>query len=272
MYSWHTSRQAFSSTDSNLPLTVVCISDTHNGRSNLPLGDLLIHAGDMTQKGTFEELQAQLDWLNEQPHAEKIVIAGNHDVLMDHNFASTDARMIYGKRQELHWGSIHYLQDTSVNLKFRGGRSIEVFGSPWTRKHGNWAFQDTDSESHWRDKIPLDTDIVITHMPLQCHLDLDGEGDPALLQEIKRAKPKLHCFGHFHASYGSETMVHDSIEDAFEQAMQPQASLWHLVMFAFACLRSLRRGRVGPQTVLVNASYVGGFLDDRRREPIVVRI
>lgn len=65
------------------PISVVCVSDTHNSQPVLPDGDILIHAGDMTQSGSFKELQVTLDWLNAQPHPHKIVIAGNHDKLLD---------------------------------------------------------------------------------------------------------------------------------------------------------------------------------------------
>lgn len=34
----------------------VCISDTHNQTLRLPKGDVLIHAGDLTNQGTFSEV------------------------------------------------------------------------------------------------------------------------------------------------------------------------------------------------------------------------
>lgn len=57
----------------------VCISDTHNcgGSFNLPLGDVLIHAGDLTNQGSFVELQKAVRWLDETDFELKIVIAGN---------------------------------------------------------------------------------------------------------------------------------------------------------------------------------------------------
>jgi 3',5'-cyclic AMP phosphodiesterase CpdA len=64
----------------NNPVTVVCVSDAHNTKPLLPPGDLLIHAGDLTCIGTFDELQTQIDWLNAQPHK---YIAGNKDLLLD---------------------------------------------------------------------------------------------------------------------------------------------------------------------------------------------
>ncbi|KAK3383993.1 metallophosphoesterase domain-containing protein 1 [Lasiosphaeria ovina] len=40
------------------PVSVVCISDTHNTQPALPADDILVHAGDLTQSGSFAELQA----------------------------------------------------------------------------------------------------------------------------------------------------------------------------------------------------------------------
>lgn len=54
----------------------------------MPDGDVLLHAGDITDKGTFEELQAQLDWLKSLPHMHKIVIDGNHDRLIDAEYVT----------------------------------------------------------------------------------------------------------------------------------------------------------------------------------------
>lgn len=34
----------------------VCISDTHNQTIKLPKGDVLIHAGDLTNQGSFSEV------------------------------------------------------------------------------------------------------------------------------------------------------------------------------------------------------------------------
>src|SRR5271163_2230797 len=65
---------------------VVCISDTHglHRKVVVPEGDLLIHAGDFMRTGTsLEEIADFNDWLGEQPHPHKIVVAGNHDLLFE---------------------------------------------------------------------------------------------------------------------------------------------------------------------------------------------
>nr|POE83375.1 putative rhamnogalacturonate lyase c [Quercus suber] len=97
------------SSTAGLGITVVCISDTHNMTPELPPGDLLIHAGDLTQGGTAAELQTQLDWLDAQPHRHKVVIAGNHDIVLDEE-KSTELGVSHHRRQSLRWGSIVYLE------------------------------------------------------------------------------------------------------------------------------------------------------------------
>jgi predicted phosphodiesterase len=59
----------------------VCLSDTHNaspvhGSFKLPKGDVLIHAGDLTNQGSISELRKTVDWLEKADFEAKIVIAG----------------------------------------------------------------------------------------------------------------------------------------------------------------------------------------------------
>ena len=56
----------------------VCISDTHNrgGAFSLPKGDVLIHAGDLTNQGSFSELQKAVQWLEGLDYEAKILVAG----------------------------------------------------------------------------------------------------------------------------------------------------------------------------------------------------
>jgi hypothetical protein len=50
----------------------------------VPEGDLLIHAGDFMNAGqSLEEIVDFNNRLGEQPHPYKIVVAGNHDLLLD---------------------------------------------------------------------------------------------------------------------------------------------------------------------------------------------
>ena len=55
---------------------IVCISDTHNNTPKLPPGDVLIHAGDLTNQGSYDELERTVAWLEKAPFEVKIVVAG----------------------------------------------------------------------------------------------------------------------------------------------------------------------------------------------------
>lgn len=60
------------------PIRAICISDTHNSAPSTPDGDLL-HTGDLTLRGSHQELQRQLKWHSTLPHPHKVAIAGSHD-------------------------------------------------------------------------------------------------------------------------------------------------------------------------------------------------
>jgi 3',5'-cyclic AMP phosphodiesterase CpdA len=57
---------------------IVCISDTHNQTPKLPSGDVLIHAGDLTNQGSYAELKKTVEWLEKADFEAKIVVAGNY--------------------------------------------------------------------------------------------------------------------------------------------------------------------------------------------------
>lgn len=109
------------------PIRIVCISDTHTHTPDIPDGDLLIHAGDLTNNGTVNDIQAQLDWLNSLPHKHKIVIAGNHDSYFDPKSRQPVDKASGAK---LNYHNINYLENQSLELKFKGGRSLNFYGSP----------------------------------------------------------------------------------------------------------------------------------------------
>lgn len=73
----------------------------------------------------MQEIQAQIDWIDSLPHREKIIIAGNHDYYFD-----PKSRMPEDKGKKLNFRSLHYLEDKSVTLKFKGGRKLTFYGAP----------------------------------------------------------------------------------------------------------------------------------------------
>lgn len=70
----------------NNALRVVLLSDTHNCHGKygtLKSGDILIHTGDCTNQGALKQLKVFADWFEAQPFDTKILVPGNHDMLLD---------------------------------------------------------------------------------------------------------------------------------------------------------------------------------------------
>ncbi len=67
---------------------IVCISDTHNHSPGegftLPKGDVLIHAGDLTNQGSYAEIKKAVDWIEKADFAVKVVVAGMFDRRYSH--------------------------------------------------------------------------------------------------------------------------------------------------------------------------------------------
>lgn len=177
-------------------MRIVCISDTHTLHRSLdvPDGDLLIHAGDLSSRGRVHELEGFFDWLEEQPHRHKVFIAGNHDFLFQ-----KDPR----KARSLVRGAT-YLYDSLVMIE-----GLRIWGSPWQPWFYDWAFnlqRGAEIKTVW-DKIPLDTDVLVTHGPPYGIRDLCDSGHVGceeLAIAVARVKPRLHIFGHIHEGYGKE--------------------------------------------------------------------
>ncbi|OAQ62886.1 phosphoesterase [Pochonia chlamydosporia 170] len=289
------------------PIRIVCISDTHNRQPTIPPGDVLIHAGDLTENGSFDEVQAGVTWLSSQPHKYKVFVAGNHDVLLDDAFLATHPERRYGQtktRQDLDWGDVIYLQDSVLTLEFpverqredapNGStaddpkstrkRSITIFGSPWTPQYGTSAFQyHPNNSQHWEHVFATlkgNMDILITHGPPKLHLDrrdFHRAGCPYLAEEISRLRPRISVFGHIHASYGQENVVLDSAQRIYEEAMIGWAGwssiVWMTVLVAWTRIKALfsRRGD-NRLTTFINAAVVAGPRNELQNEPIVVDI
>lgn len=86
----------------NLSTRLVCISDTHSRQDfQLPDGDILIHAGDLTRRGSHAELERVLSWLKSLTNFRwKIIIAGNHDVTLDQTFYEKSWRRFHTRKED----------------------------------------------------------------------------------------------------------------------------------------------------------------------------
>ncbi|MBX3167308.1 MAG: metallophosphoesterase [Candidatus Eremiobacteraeota bacterium] len=133
--------------------------------------------------------------LGRLPHPHKLIIAGNHDL-------PWYRRPRYA-RLWLHHA--RYLQDSGAEVL-----GFKVWGSPWQPDFAQWAFyQERDSPklAYIWEKIPDDTQILITHVPPAGIMDFMTEDGPSgctqLLARISELRHlKLHIFGHVHGGYG----------------------------------------------------------------------
>lgn len=186
-------------------MKIVCLSDTHNCNTeiNVPEGDILIHAGDSTIRGTIPEVEEFLQWFASLPHKYKIFVAGNHDWLYESD--NRHARFLTAHYK------IIYLQDSSVEIE-----GLKIYGSPWQPRFFDWAFnlnRGAEMAEKWK-MIPDDTDILITHGPPFGILDevpkkywVENTGCAELRNRVEDlaniGRLKLHIFGHIHCGYGT---------------------------------------------------------------------
>lgn len=205
------------------------ISDTHGLhdkpvsviKDELPVADVLLHAGDFTDKGTHKDLEKFLDFLEEcSKHFEEVIfIAGNNDITLDTVFYEKEWSRFHKMRVDAvetkEWflgqirercPNVHYLED-QVHVTVGG---VVVYGSPWQPTFHKWAFNLDRGEpclSAW-EKIPTNTDVLLTHGPPlgrgdKCHPFGVRAGCLDLLHQIQnRIKPKVHVFGHIHEGFG----------------------------------------------------------------------
>lgn len=193
-------------------MRLVVISDTHTHHDaiEIPAGDVLVHAGDFTRRGSFDDLVTFDAFLERLPHVHKIVIAGNHDFCFEE----------HPERSRSLLTNAIYLQDEAVEID-----GVKFYGSPWQPRFCDWAFnldRGAQLREKW-DRIPQETDVLITHGPPLGHGDRVAHGGQHvgcedLLDAIRRVQPRLHLFGHIHEDAGitregTTTCVNASICD-----------------------------------------------------------
>jgi Icc-related predicted phosphoesterase len=178
-------------------MRIVCISDTHgfHRKLDVPEAELFVHAGDFSARGTVEELDDFNDWLGSLPHRYKIVVAGNHDKLFEADPKLARSRL----------SNAVYLEKSAVTLE-----RIRFWGCPVTPvlPHIAFAVQRGGAGKYW-DKIPVETDVLITHGPPFGILDKEDiwkehMGCMQLNKAVQRVRPRLHIFGHIHGGRGRE--------------------------------------------------------------------
>lgn len=194
------------------PVRIVCVSDTHllEQHLTLPLGDILIHAGDFLQVDSLNTETVSLgcvkkvfDWFRSQPHAHKFFIGGNHDRMLAEMYKRNELAEVARPAVFLEAEKVH------------SACGVTLRGCSWSFTTGsiNDAFQGDDEIA----KLALPTaqrcDILVTHSEL-----------PSLrLPLLVNIDPQLHICGHWHSRHGvnrgivarRNKTIPDSAPDAF---------------------------------------------------------
>ena len=207
-------------------MRIVCISDTHSlhhvMRHPLPKGDVLVHAGDLSNKGGQRDVTDFIDWYqNLKGWDAKIFIAGNHDhcferINLPHHKKDYEWLDHLMSVDNLSQSDVTYLQDDQFLIESpEFSRPIKFYGTPWQPWFYDWAFNlprlGDELKAKWA-FIPEDTDILITHGPPNGYGDLVNNwrqpntnvGCELLLNRILDIKPLVNVFGHIHEGYGIE--------------------------------------------------------------------
>lgn len=204
----------------------VAISDTHLLHEDviLPPGDVLIHCGDIlvedrglpsrwsTERNKWRTLLGDFNqWLGAQRKHRSypkgiFVTGGNHDQVLQ--------ELDFSKIQEV-FSNATFAHNEVVTVDCRQDKSQRVYLSAASRGYGsaksggdNVAFQYTTDQGAEEifSLIPPVIDVLVTHGPPRGILDGPGKnaGCPILLQHVtQRINPKVHVFGHWHASPGA---------------------------------------------------------------------
>ncbi len=180
-------------------MIILHLSDTHSKHHelrNLPPADIIIHSGDISFAGSENEVIDFIEWFGALPYKYKIFIAGNHD------FCLFEAN-IDGLLPE----NCFYLCNSSVTIQ-----GVKFYGTPMFMEDLMSDDYDTNMQ-----KIPSDTNVLITHQPPYSILDFSANinhGDSNLLEIVLKTKPKYHLFGHIHGAYGIEKSEHTTFVNA----------------------------------------------------------
>lgn len=166
-----------------------------HGDLTIPRCDVLVHAGDFTNRGKWEDFERFAQWLSAQRATHKVFVAGNHDFVCEREVAR-----VRTLASEL---GLTYLCDEAAVV---GG--LRFYGSPATPRFHDMAFnyeRGAALERHWA-RIPDVLDVLVTHGPPRGLGDRTFLGVPAgceaLLDRVRVVRPMLHVYGHIHEGYG----------------------------------------------------------------------
>lgn len=270
----------------------------HPYRHPLPKANILIHAGDLTTTGKLTEHKTTLSVLKSAPAELKLVVAGNHDITLDEKYyaavPATSYRVRAGREDtaaikqlytsaEAYEAGIRYLTEGTRSFTLGTGAKVTVYASPYTPAFCGWAFAYPRGEDRFNPPgtpapasaeaaadaagasiVPdfPSVDIMVTHGPPASVLDTvvhgASVGCEALYAAVRRARPRVHVFGHIHEGYGAlrgswgedMTLARTRVVCDEERVREERSA------YVDVSQDSNRPLRFGEETLFVNASVM----------------
>jgi len=193
-------------------IKICAISDLHG---HLPINvvpcDIVLIVGDILPLEVQSDvLRAEMwtmsnlsNWIQNLPCTHCIGVLGNHDVAYSRKSEILD-RLYKATKNK-----VELLENTETNVIFED-RTIKIWGSPWCKIFGNWAYMASDEKlQEYYSTMPKFCDIVITHdAPAAGDLGTITEGfqkgvkagNKVLAKIIKEKQPQIALSGHIHSS------------------------------------------------------------------------
>lgn len=193
----------------------VCLSDLHG--TLLPVedyfepGELVCICGDISPLNIQANHKKMRKWLIEEfkpwceslPCDKVIFIAGNHD----RSFQNLDFMYTQFPKDS----KVTYLFHEGYTYISKDGREYSVFGTPYCKMFGNWAFMEMDSKlTELYEDIPENLDILLVHDQPFGYGDIlekdsvpwaDGShiGNKPLTKAVLEKQPKYMFTAHLHS-------------------------------------------------------------------------
>lgn len=216
-------------------MRLIAISDTHGNLPEIPQGDVLCIAGDISPLKYQRNLPSMVPWLAKRfatwadklPVEKVVLVAGNHDFVFqspEYRDAAIAAVTSLGK--------VVYLENSTYE---HNGKLF--YGSPWVIGPAGWAFYDETKQLEMiEETMPEGVDVAIFHQPLEYggngrvlqvpswmigqtfdssfltddHLH-PSYGSTALDNIVEKKAPKLVVTGHVHSGNHEIVSLNDTM-------------------------------------------------------------
>lgn len=192
-------------------MKIAALSDMHGLLPPIPTADLVLMSGDIAPDLVAERFGSprnsanpfgQLDWLRHtfKPYLASIpgevyAVPGNHDWWAESRHADALAEL------DLPWTVL-----IDEGAQILGPEKLTIWGTPWQLPLNGWAFEATEGRIELATAlIPPGVDILMFHGPAYGYGDLadyDHVGSKALLEAVRRVRPRLVTSGHIHTAKG----------------------------------------------------------------------